>query len=205
MIEKDTKTFLGINLSGDPERANYLARIFAPFYEELLEVWLVSKGFESKGRPTIYDKNGKFLRKTYDYTLKKDGKYYIAEAKCYLAFDNFKHLELTTDSLKLLLGGEDNFNFFCELGTKTEPYEKYTFYYTDSDKDFKPNGKILIWPKIKKDEAGEIKKIYKFYDILSIEDAINEMKNQSKKSTEYLNLTSKYKTWTEELFRALIK
>ena len=77
------------------------------------------------GRPTIYDKHGK--RRTYDYTLKKNGKYYIVEAKCYLAFENFKHLELTTKSLELLLGGEDSFNFFCELGTKKEPYKKLIY------------------------------------------------------------------------------
>jgi len=204
MIKKNEKTFLGINLSDDPDRANYIARIFAPFYEKLLEVWLETKGFESKGRPTIYDKNEKVLS-TYDYTLRKDGKYYIVEAKCYLAFNNFKHLDLTTESLGLLLGGEDSFNFFCELGTKNEPYRKYTFYYTNSDKHFTPNGKILFWPKIRKDEAEKIKKVYKFYDIFSIEDAINDMKNQSKKSGEYFKLTSKYRTWTEELFRALIK
>ena len=203
MIKKDEKTFLGINLTDDPERANYLARIFAPFYEKLLDVWLKTKGFDSIGRPTIYGEHGK--RRTYDYTLKKNGKYYIVEAKCYLAFENFKHLELTTDSLELLLGGEDSFNFFCELGTKKEPYNKYSFYCANSNKDFTPNGKILFWPKIRKDEAEKIKKIYKFYDIFSIEGAINDMKNQSKKSGEYHKLTLKYRTWTEELFRAISK
>lgn len=204
MIKEDEKTFLGINLPSDPEKANYLARIFAVFYEKLLNVWLETKDFKSMGRPTIYGKHGK--RRTYDYTLKRNGKYYIVEAKCYLAFENFKHLELTTGSLELLLGGEDSFNFFCELGTKKEPYKKYSFYYTNSDKEFTPTGKILFWPKIRKDDAEKIKKSYKFYDVFSIEDAINDLKKRSKKTGgEYFKLTSKYKTWTEELFRTLSK
>jgi len=205
MIQKDKKAFLGIDLSCDCERANYLARIFAIFYEELLECWLENKGFESKGRPSIYDKNGKWLRKTYDYTLKKNNKYYIVEAKCYLAFENFMHLELTDDSLDSLLGGKDNFNFFCELGAKNKPYQKYDYYYNNSDEKFEPSGKILLWPKIKKDEVGKIKKKYNFYEIFSIEDAIKEIKNQRKKNAKYFDLVSKYNAWTDVLFGALIK
>jgi len=73
------KNFLGTNLSDDPKKANYLARLFAIFYEKLLEIWLETQGFESMGRPSVYDKDEKPLRKTYDYTLKKDGKHFIAD------------------------------------------------------------------------------------------------------------------------------
>ncbi|MDP2923295.1 MAG: hypothetical protein Q8O30_06210, partial [Candidatus Omnitrophota bacterium] len=103
MVKKDEKTFLGINLSSIPERANYLARIFAIFYEELLEVWLETKGFALKGRPSVY-KNGKYLRKTYDYTVEKKGKRFIVEAKSYLAYDEFRQLELRDGFLDRLLG-----------------------------------------------------------------------------------------------------
>ena len=207
-ITIEERSFLGINLSSDIKRANYLARVFAIFYETLLEIWLKNQGFESMGRPSIYDKNENPLRKTYDYTLKKNGEYFIVEAKCYLAYSEFKHLELTSGSLELLLGGEDNFNFFCNLGQK-EPYEKYKFYYPHSSDDyFTPDGKILIWSKVKKSEIEKIKNNYKFSDIFSIEDAINDMIKEAKSGSligkEYHNLISKYKEWSDELFGKLI-
>jgi len=202
------KSFLDINLSNAEERANYLARIFAIFYEELIEVWLKAKGFESLGRPTIYDKNWKSLRKTFDYTLKKNGKYFIVEAKCYLAYDNFKELVLTTKAIESMLSYGDNFQFFCELGTEKEPYEKYCFWAVDADEEFKPDGKILLWAKVDKNEEPELKRKYIFSDIFSIEDAINDMikeaKNGSPSGKEYSNLISKYKGWSDELFNKLI-
>jgi len=206
MNKKNDKTFLGINLSSDPERANYLARIFATFYENLLEIWLETKGFESKGRPTVYDKNGKY--RTYDYTLKKNSKFYIVEAKCWLAFNNFYYLRLK-ESLIREWGAKDNFTFFCNLGTKEGSFKKYTFKYANKDTDskvcFNPYGKILIWPIIINDEVKKIKDIYQFSDIFSIEDAINDMKNRIKKNEEYFELISKYRVWTEEFFRVLTK
>lgn len=208
MIKKDEKTFLGINLSGNPERANYLARILAPFYEKLIEVWLKTKGFRSKGRPTVYDKKtGKY--RTYDYTLEKNGKFYIVEAKCWLAFNNSDYLELK-ESLIEEWGDKDNFVFFCNLGTRRESYKRYNYKYKSnidgtSDPFKEPIGKILIWPKLVKNEIKKIKKRYGFSDIFSIEDALNDMKHQRKKSREYFKLISIYRKWTRELFRALIK
>jgi hypothetical protein len=200
--------FLGINLSSKTERANYLARIFAIFYEKLLEIWLKTKGFELLGRPTVYDKDWKSLRKTFDYTLKKNGKYFIVEAKCYLAYDNFRQLVLTTKSLESMLSYGDNFQFFCEVGTEKEPYEKYCFGTPGADEEFKPDGKILLWSKVNRSEEAELKIKYKFSDIFSIEDAINDMvkeaKNDSSSGKEYSGLVSKYKEWTDELFNKLI-
>lgn len=202
------RSFLGINLSSDAERANYLARIFAIFYEKLLAIWLKTKGFELLGRPTVYDKNWKSLRKTFDYTLKKNDKYFIVEAKCYLAYDNFKELVLTTKSLESMLSYGDNFQFFCEVGTEKEPYEKYRFWAADADEKFKPDGKILLWAKVNRNEEADLKRKYKFFDIFSIEDAINDMikeaKNGSPSGKEYSDLISKYKEWSDELFNKLI-
>lgn len=214
MIEKNEKIFLGINLSDNTEKANYLARIFAIFYEELLKPWLETKGFDSIGRPTIYNENGETLHKTYDYTLKskKTGKYFIVEAKCYLAWKNFTYLTLTNERLKKLLeeyGNQDNFCFFCNLGTKNKPYKKYKYKYKNIDDEtsypFNNSiGKILIWPKLKKDDVKKIKREYGFSYIFSIEDAINEIRHKGAKYMIYRNRVLKYKQWTEELFKALL-
>lgn len=208
MIKNNEKTFLGINLSDKPEKANYLARIFAIFYEDPLEVCLEAKGFISKGRPSIYNKKGKYLGKTYDYTLEKNGEYFIVEAKSYIAFNNFKYLELTTENLNKLLD-QDNFTFFCNLGSKKEPYKKYQFYYDNSSEKYFPlYGKILVWPKVKKSDVDIIKRKYNFSDIFSIEDAIKDMvqevRHGSKKGENYSTRILKYKKWTEELFKALV-
>lgn len=212
MIKKNEKTFLGIDLSGDPGRANYIARIFAIFYEDLLEVCLEKKGFTSNGRPSVYNKKNKYLRKTYDYTLEKNGEYFIVEAKSYLAFNNFEYLELTAGKLKKLLdnwGDKDNFTFFCKLGSKKEPYKKYQFYYDNpSEKYFSPDGKILVWPKVEKSNIDIIKRKYNFSNIFSIEDAIKDMvqevRHGSRKSENYSARILRYKKWTEELFKALV-
>ena len=208
MIKNNEKTFLGINLSDDLEKANYLARIFAIFYEKALEIWFETQGFESMGRPSMYDENEKYLRKTYDYTLRKNGQYFIVEAKCYLSFEEFKHLEMTLESLESLLGGEDSFNFFCSVGQK-EPYDKYRFYYPHiTNNYFKPDGKILVWSKINKNEIERIKEKYKFSDIFGIENMINDMteevRNGSVAGKKYSDLISKYKVWTNDLFGKLI-
>ena len=138
----------------------------------------------------------------------KNGKYFVAEAKCYLAYDNFKELVLTTKSLESMLSYGDNFQFFCELGTEMRPYEKYRFWAADADEKFKPDGKILLWAKIDKDEEVDLKRKYEFSDIFSIEDAITDMvkeaKNGSPYGKEYSNLISKYKEWSAELFNKLI-
>jgi hypothetical protein len=210
--QRERLDFLGIDLPRNDEKGNYLARIAGIFYEKLLEPWFETKGFRLLGRPTIYrDREGK--KNTYDYALKKNGKYFIAEAKCYLAYyyNKYRHLEVSIDSLEALnegSGDEESFSFFCNIGTKTRPYKNYRFSYKDSPGDTRrPHGKILIWAKVRKGDVEKIKKKYKFDHVFSVEEAIRDMvketKSGSKKGEEYSKLVLKYKKWATELFKVL--
>lgn len=197
--------FLNINLS-DYDKANYLSRLFAIFYENLLKFWLERKGFSLKGRPSVYSKKGKYLRKTFDYTVERNGKYYIIEAKSYLAFQNSTQIVLSLDILDGWFGYEDSLQFFCELGSKDKPYDNYTFK-NDYGK-FVPHGKILFWAKIKKDEVAIMRRKYHLSYIFSVEEAIKNMaketKKKSRKGIEYSKEVLKFKKWSNVLFNALL-
>jgi hypothetical protein len=160
---KKRAVFLGIDLSNS-NKANYLSRIFGIIYEGLIGFWLETQGFNLKGRPSIYNWKERYL-KTFDCTVEKNGKIFIAEAKCYLAYQNFTQMELTSDLLDSYYDPSDKsaFQLFLQLGSKKEPYKKYKFYcegYEESS--FFPSRKILIWARVKKDEIENIKNKYHF-------------------------------------------
>lgn len=196
-------SFLDIALS-DNDKANFLSRFFGIFYEGLLGFWLKSQGFNLKGRPSVYNKKDHYLNKTFDYTIEKGGKTFIVEAKCYIAYQNYKHLELTLDLLEAQWDypADNAFQLFLELG-KEKPYEKYNFYCGDDDEPFRPDGKILIWAKVKKDEIKHIKERYNFSDIFSVEEMINGIKNE--KGDGYFQFVQDRKSWTNELFDSLLE
>jgi len=209
------KNFLDIDLSNNNMngyKANYLSRVFGIFYEDLIKHCWGTEGYILLGRPSVYDKNKRY--KTYDYMVEKDRKRFIVEAKCYVAYEDFKHIELTLELLKKWdktsgkkFPDKDAFQFFLELGTKREPYEEYTFFYTDKDgkkSAFEPTGKILIWARVKKgeDEKKKIKEEYNFSDLFSVEDMMN--KNKNKKNDAYYQYILNRKKWTDELFKKLL-
>jgi hypothetical protein len=206
------KEFLNIDLS-DKKKANYFSRIFGVFYEGLIEFCWESKRYKSIGRPSVY-KNGKHL-KTFDYTLeKKDGTKLVAEAKCWLAFEDFYYTELTTDLVKYdLLDKKDAsaLQFILELGKDTE-YNDYTFKYSDKNTDkkipFTPGGKALIWARVAKNEKIKIKKEFGFSEVFSIEEIIKDMvkkiKSDKIKGKEFRKYVRDRKKWANELFDSLM-
>lgn len=158
-----------------------------------------------KGRPSVYNKKGRYLNKTFDYTIEKEGKTFIVEAKCYMAYQNFRHLELTLHLLENEWydpSDKGAFQLFLEL-EKEKPYANYNFHCDEAGgSPFSPDGKILIWSKVKKDEVKRIKEKYNFSDIFSIEEMINGIKNE--KGDEYFQFVQDKKSWTNELFDSLL-
>lgn len=203
--------FLGIDLSNN-DKANYLSRVFGIFYEGLIGFWLETQGFNLKGRPSVYNLNDHYLNKTFDYMVEKNRKNFIAEAKCYVAYQNFTQMELTTNLLDEYDDPSEKsaFQLFLKLGSKKEPYKNYKFYCKEySETRIRPDGKILIWARLKKDEVKNIKKKYHFSYLFSVQeiitDMINEIKNKSKKGKEYYQYVQNRKNWTNELFKSLLR
>ena len=213
MDDKRQKSFLGVNLS-DIEKANYLSRFFGIFYEGLIGFWLETKGFNLKGRPSVYNQNDRYLRRTFDYAVEKNGKYFIGEAKGYIAYEDFTQIELTADLLDEYIAGSynDTFHLFLELGSREKPYSKYRFRYKcDEYKKtrFSPDGKMLFWTRVKESEVERIKKKYHLSYIFSLEqilvDMMAEMKSNSDKGKEYSQYIRRRKDWANELFTSLSK
>jgi hypothetical protein len=180
--------FLGIDLS-DRAKANFLSRFFGIFYEGLMEDCFKSKGYVSEGRPSVYDKHGKYQNITFDYTVTKDNKMYLVEAKCWIAYQDFKYFELTHDILQSKWQYyKETFKFFLELGSMNRPSDKYKFYCDGKEDYFQPDGKILIWAKVNKKEVGKIREAYNLTNIFPIEDMIMEMRGKKEKDKrDYLN------------------
>ena len=207
------KNFLGINLLNgkhdkDYKRASYLSRVFGIFYEDLIKYCWAEEGYSLRGRPSVYDMDDNYLKKTYDYMVEKNGKKFIVEAKCYVAYQNFTEMELTTRLLDKYATPSDNsaFQFFLKLGSEKELFNKYKFYYSDvktgEKNPFSPDGKILIWARVTKDEDEKkrIKEKYNFSDLLSVE----EMINKNKKNDAYKYIQD-LKNWTDDLFKKLLE
>lgn len=205
------RNFLGVDLS-DMEKANYLSRVLGIFYEGLVDNWWETRGFESIGKPSVYDKNDRYLHKTFDYTVVKDKKIYIVEAKCYIAYENFENFEVTTDLLDSYAHSRksDSFKFFLELGSTKEPFQKYRFYCDQFDKrPFIPSGKILLWTTINKSEMNKIKDRYHISFLFSVRKILREMNLEAnsgsaagKRHREYVNAR---KCWATELFDSLLE
>ena len=74
-------------------RGNFLARVFGIFNEEIIRIWCRSESspYKDKGRPTIYKDTNK-RGSTLDFTLEntKTNEIYIAEMKCWIAYNNYK-------------------------------------------------------------------------------------------------------------------
>ena len=203
------RKFLDIDLS-NTDKANYVSRLFGIFYERLIEPWWEFRGFSTKGRPSVYDKGDHYLHKTFDYTVEQNGKIYIVEAKCYIAYLDFSQMVLNASLLEDYSKDRSTFAFYLALGSAKEPYHKYRFYCDGyRDQDFQSDGKILIWTKVKDDEIENIKEKYNLSYVFSVEqifyDIFSLIDKKSRQFKKYENYIFERKRWANELFNELLK
>ena len=211
------KEFFNKQSNENAARDKFLARFMGIFNEEIIRIWCKDKNseYENIGSPTIRKKKKekselgtKDIRSTLDFTLRKKkgaekGNIYVAESKCLLQFQKYKHLEL--DDIKLIdrLDKDDKraFKWLLELCKRPNDFVLNVSSNGSSKSIKKIDGGILIWASINKDQLDHIKTEKKFHDILSLEDMINDLIRWRNK--EYRKFLNEKSNWVNEFISFL--
>jgi len=177
----------------------FLSRLFGIFSEEIVRKW-ASKNtqapYEDLGRPTL-KKNGKKLC-TLDFAFKDKhtGKVYVAEQKCWLEYENYKHLSLDSyEKLDYHLT-DPSFCRFLDLGKTPEKYDIFV-----GGKQIEASGIILVWGKVTDEGRTSVKSKHKIHDVLSLENIIENLVNW--KNPEYYKLLREKQEWCNQLYHEL--
>lgn len=103
-----------------------------------------------------------------------------------------KHHE-TKENFKLFLNLARNPHLY-KISVKNEENKK--------PKTYEIDGAILLWGKVNPNSKTEIKNEKGFYDILSLEDMINDL--QSWNDQNYIDYVNKIQNWTNFLYNNLL-
>jgi len=182
-------------------RDKFLSRVLGIFSEEIARIWFGSEKspYLDLGRPTIYDISPGKKHYTLDFTLqsKTDKKLYISEMKCEFEYENYKYLTLTScEQLKHHKGRA--FKIFLDIAKQPNKYKIRI-----NGKPNLANGSILVWGSVTHDGVDSVRNNFSIYDILSLEEMINDLISIENK--QFIDLISNYKMWCQFLFEHLEK
>lgn len=184
--------------SGNKKRDNYLSRVFGIWYEKVVMIWCDDprSPFLNLGRPIFYVEENKKYRG--DYLLEdSSGKRFVTEAKCEIAYQNYKFLTLdTSNHLEHHKKNSRTFRAILDMARETN---KYTV--TCNGLETEVDGTGLIWGRVSDKGLRETRADYKFHVILSIEDMIQQLNAWQNK--EYIALLRELKEWTNDMFNGL--
>lgn len=158
-------------------RDAFLSRLLGIFSEDIVRIWCcdLRSPYKNIGRPSFFSSDDKYLHTTLDFCLvDEDGKKYISEMKCEIQYENYKYLTLS--SVKHLNHHKIKkaFNRFLEV--TEDPKKSDSKYIIKIESERKSiDGGILVWGKVDKSKKDEIIEFYKFADILSLEDIVNDL------------------------------
>jgi len=180
------------------EEQNFFSRLFGLFYEKIVPIWCnINKEYEYiEGRPSLYNLKNQYLHRTYDFVFKKNEKLFLVEQKNWIAYENFKFLEINKNNLKKIkhhLDKDEELNKFC-----SDP-KNYIVKVNQEKKEIQ--GVIFIWPRVSINDLEYCKKELKVYDILSFEEMIKEIKHEK----AFIGLIEKYQNWCNDFFDRLKK
>jgi len=185
--------------SGNDERDAYLSRVFGIFNEKIVTTWCKGAApYEDLGRPTVF-KHGESGFATLDFTLRNraSGQVYVAELKCELQFENYKYLRLS-DPGQLRHHGLKAFQWFCDLALNQSDYHVKV-----KGRPCEVHGAILIWGATTPEGVDAVKRLYRFQDVLSLEDMITALNAQTG-CQDYRNLIIERDTWWRQLVMGLL-
>lgn len=183
------------------QRDKYLSRIFGIFSEDIIRIWCKQNiyGYRDLGRPTIQKIGDDAKKYTLDFTLINDGKIFVAEMKCELEYQKYKFLELESiDQLGHHKRDKPAFNAFLDLAKDPKNYQVKV-----NGEEVHVDGAILIWGKVSNKGKEEVCIIEKIFDILSVEEVINQM---IRSDSNYFNsFIAEKKEWSDFLFQKLLQ
>jgi hypothetical protein len=182
----------------DVKQDKFLSRLFGIFSEEIARKWAskdTKAPYEDLGRPTLKQKGKKLCTLDFAFRDKKTGKVYVAEQKCWLEYENYKHLSLDNYQ-KLDCLTDSSFSKFLELADNPKKYDVFI-----GGKQTEISGTILLWGKVTNEGKTSVKLKYKIHDVLSLENIIENL--VSWKTPEYSDLIKEKKRWCNQLFHEL--
>ena len=192
-------TFQSLFHSDDSARDNFLARLFGIFNEQVVRCWGKSPQapYEDLGRPTVRRVGEKKPYYTLDFTFrsKSDNRVYIAEMKCWLAYENYRHLTLKSQS-QLDYHNNPAFRVFLDVARNPRQYEVRV-----GGQPQAIDGSILVWGSCTEQGRTSVMTHYGLGDVLSVETIINNL--LSWQNQDYMELIRKYESWCGELFTGL--
>lgn len=184
--------------TSDSHRDNFLSRLFGIFNEDIVRLWCKNPNskYSDLGRPTLYTLDGTWTRTTLDFGLRnKDGEIYLGELKCELAYESYKFIEL--DSINQLYHHDKKaFQQFLQVAKKPRSYKVKI-----NREEVSVKGSILIWGRVNESKQNGIINYFNFYDILSIENMVNDLLDWE--DTDYNDYINTRYRWMAELMSNL--
>ena len=186
--------------SDDPRRDAFLSRLFGIFSEDVVREWCAwpAAPYEDLGRPTL---RGPEIARWYtlDFALREraNGRVFVAEMKCELAYDSYKSLRLVSEH-QLVRHVRDSraFAHFIEMARDSKRHQA-----TVSAKPIQVEGAILIWGAVS--EVGRLAACREFglHDVLSVETMLSDLQRWQPET--WKQRLAGWTSWSSELFAFL--
>jgi len=187
----------------DYVRDAFMARMLGIFSEEIAHAWcdLESSPYEYLGRPTVTEKGAADSRRTLDLTLrrKRDQHIFLAEAKCWVAFEKGRHLSLgDPEDLNRVARNSKSFAAFLRfsadpaLFTATNRPPR-----RDVREAISPAGAILVWSVVAEDERASAMRHFGFHEVLSFEAMLDAL--QAQPPSYWTRRLKQIRSWSNQL------
>lgn len=187
---------------GDSRRDNFLARLLGLFSEDLIAAWCECPQcpWVNLGRPTL---SGHTKRLTLDFTLRERNgdKIYFAEMKCWITFDNYKHLRLeSAEQLGRMARLPGQAGLFRFLTACRDPD---SISVTIGGKPVVTQGGILIWASVSQQGRNEVIESFQIHEVLSVEDVLDDLVQWQPE--HWLQRVVELRKWSSSLYSYLLR
>lgn len=199
-------SFEDVFKTANGQRDNFLSRVFAMLSEEPVRIWGESQEspYEYIGRPTL-KAPGEARGQTIDFALKAklDGRVFVAELKCELAFQNYGYLVLDSCAQvqRHIKERKEAFLRFLAMARNPDTYVVSVTDRSGRSRVIKASGAILIWGSVTAEGRRAAKQEFGFADVLSLESIIRDLLESD--NLAYLEFMAEREHWCVELFRGL--
>jgi hypothetical protein len=182
----------------DSARDKFVARLLGIFSEEIVRVWCQSprSPYEDLGRPRVVPP-GQEKGHTLDFTLQSraNGRCYVAEMKCWVEYQGYRHLTLQdADQLEELEGPA----FRAFLAAASRPARCRV---TIAQRSQTVHGAILIWGDVSSAGRAAVQERYGLAAVHSLKEIVSDLIRW--KDARYEALLKKRSAWCSELFQGL--
>jgi hypothetical protein len=198
-VASGKRPFEDIFKTGEKSRDNFLARFFGIFYEKMVPAWCSCPGapYAYQGRPALWRENT--YKHSLDFILRRreTGETFVAEMKCWLAWENSTYLRLEdTTPLHKLKGAA--WEAFIELTHNPTAYEIKIERLLLTPPI---QGTVLIWGATSEQGRQPAMTTYGFADVLSAESMLDDLNTSN--SAEWTLIIDQLKDWSNSLLTYL--